>query len=86
MKPITKEDRDDIWDEYDRRFIKTLNDIIGETKRLDKLKDESFDRMEADADYFRRMKIIHEINNSKSPKEIERLWQEFKVIEKRTRV
>ena len=86
MKPITEEYRDSIWDESDRRFIKTLNDILSETKRLDKLKDEAFDRMEADADYFRRMKIIHEINNSKSPKEIEKLWQDFKIIEKRTRV
>ena len=86
MKPMNDEIYESIWGEFDRQFIEKIKTVQAETKRFNQLRDESFDRMEAEADYFQKMKICHKINNSKSPNEISRLWQDFKIIEKRTRL
>lgn len=70
-----------MWEDVDKRFIEKVKECIASEKR----KDEAFDRMERDAELFQKWKIAHEINACRSVPMIMDLWQDFKVLEKRTR-
>ena len=70
-----------MYADIDEEFIRRVRETIASEKR----KDEAFDRMERDAELFQKWKIAHKINACRSVPMIMDLWQDFKVLEKRTR-
>jgi len=67
--------------DVDKQFIEKVEATIAHDKR----KDASFDRMEMEAELFQQFKIINKINKAENVPLIMDLWQDFKVLEKRTR-
>lgn len=69
-------------DEIDQQCIEKMSVTYEQYAKKNVL----FDRMETEYDLFSMNKIIYKINNSNNVNEILEAWEDYKVLEKRTRI
>lgn len=69
-------------DEIDQRCLEKMGATYEQYVKNNVL----FDRMEMAYDLFSMNKIIYKINNYKRVDEILEAWEDYKVLEKRTRI